>query len=100
MSRLRKMVLGAALVLFASWIFANFARLTGDQHGGVRFILGTLFAALVLFRRKLPNTPAPARRPVWQLTAGIAGALAAIGGNIFGVHQVEWLGLIVLLYAC
>ncbi|MDA0578761.1 MAG: archaeosortase/exosortase family protein, partial [Verrucomicrobia bacterium] len=100
MTRLRRTVLLAALALLAAWIAANFTRLTGEQHGAVRFVLGTLFAALILCRGKPPKASAPARRPLLLAMVGACGALAAIGGIVFKVYQVEWLGIVLLLYAC
>ena len=100
MNPMRKTVLLAALALLGAWIAANYSRLTGDQHGMVRFVLGGLFAALVLVRPKPKDTPAPGHRAAWLGGSGAAGAVLAVGGIIFTVHQYEWLGIMLLLYAC
>ncbi len=96
-------VLGASFLLLTSWISANFERLTGDQHGGVRFFLGTLFALLILLRpkpRRPAAAPVPARSARVTYVAGILGALLAVGGLVFRVLQVEWVGIVLLLFAC
>lgn len=100
MTRLRKSVLWGSLGLLAAWILGNFARLTGDQDGLVRFVLGSLFAALILFRPKEANGPAPARRPLLVAGIGLLAAVLAVSGIVFQVHQFEWLGIVLLLYAC
>lgn len=101
MSHMRRTVLGASFVLLAFWIWANFARLTGDQHGMVRFVLGTLFALLILLRPKRGadgGRQVSAGVPVYA--AGVLGALLAVGGIVFNVRQFEWVGIMLLLFAC
>jgi len=44
MTRLQKVVLWSALTLFGVWVVCNFGRLTADQEGLIRFVLGLLFA--------------------------------------------------------
>ncbi len=99
MSSARRMVWIAGIVLLAIWIGSNYSRITSDQHGFVRFVLGGLFALLILFRPKTdkekrisPTLP--------SLVTGVVGAGLAVGGIVFGVHQFEWLGVIFVLYAC
>jgi len=96
---LRKAVLAAALVLFGAWAAANFGRLTGIEEGLIRFVLGTLFATLILLRPKPAGSGA--RPPSVLIPAvAVAGALLAVLGIVFNVHQFEWLGMVLLFYAC
>jgi len=95
----RLAVLVSAAVLFPVWLAANFRLLTGTQNGLLRFGLSAVFSLLILLRPKpvAPAAPAPAGLVVAGALAGLAGAVAGI---VFGVHQVEWLGLVLLLLAC
>ena len=98
MTRLRKTVLFAACVLFAVWVVSNFAAITADQNGTVRFVLGFFFSVLVVCRRKDEKSE---DLPAWVLPCvGGIGAVLAVGGIIVPVRQFEWLGLILVLFAC
>lgn len=99
MNRLRRIVLAASLLLVLFWITANFERLTGDQHGMVRFVLGGLLAAIILIRPKTETT-SPPRRPLVLAAIGVLAMGATVGGIVFNVRQFEWLGIILLLYSC
>jgi exosortase len=99
MNRMRKVVMAAGLLLLALWFTANFARLTGEQHGVVRFVLGSLFAFLILVRPKVGRVGTAPRHGV-PAAVGLVGTLLAVGGIIFTIHQFEWLGIVLLLYAC
>ena len=95
----RKIVLLGAAVLFGIWAYFNFARLTGDQNGILRLVLGLLFSVLILFRPKPEREAFPL--PSWTVTAAAAaGTLLVLGAIILEVHQFEWLGLLLLLFAC
>jgi len=99
MSGSRKAVLGSVGVLFLIWLVLNFGRITADQDGLIRFVLGTFFSLLIMVRWK-PSEIA-GRLPSWLVpAAGLGGTLSVVGGIVFNVHQFEWLGLILLLYAC
>ncbi|MGQ9662612.1 MAG: archaeosortase/exosortase family protein [Kiritimatiellia bacterium] len=95
----RTIVLVSALILFGAWLMANFQRITGLEEGLIRFVLGGLFAVAILLRWKPPEA-----RPLFgaraPLIAGLAGAVLAVGGLVFRIHQFEWLGLILVLFAC
>ncbi|NQT93176.1 MAG: archaeosortase/exosortase family protein [Lentisphaerae bacterium] len=99
MNRTRRIVLLAALALFAAWAVGNFGRITGDEEGAIRFSLGFLFAIIILLRPKRPRTHY--RRAGALLPAvGAIGAVLAVLGMVFDVHQFEWLGLILVLFVC
>jgi len=99
MNAYRKIVLLAAAVLFLVWGFLNIGRLTGDQEGLIRIVLGVILSLAILLRWK-PAEEGLGRRPWLAPTAGIVGALLVVAGIVFRVHQFEWLGIILLLYAC
>lgn len=66
----------------------------------VRFVLGSLLAFVILVRPKpATDTVTPVRAKL-VLLLGLAGMAGAVGGIIFRVHQVEWLGIMLLLCAC
>ena len=88
-----------AAALFLVWLIGNVPRMIAEDEGLIRFVLGLLFSVLILLRWK--PLDARFRLPAWTiLTAGCGGALLAVLGIVFRVHQFEWLGLILVLYAC
>ncbi len=100
-AKARVAALTAAGALFAVWIAANFSRLAGAQNGIVRFPLCALFAVLLLLRPPAASA-AGARRepPPWTILAvAIAGLAASIAGLVVNVGQLEWLGVLALLWA-
>ena len=112
LNSLRRIVLLAATILFLSWLVVNYGRITADEDGFIRFFLGGLFAVLILFRsarrprgvlddepESRPKAGTARYRRAW-VALGVAGMLLSLGGIIFRVHQFEWLGLILILYAC
>lgn len=99
MTRLRKTVLGAVIGLFVVWLALNFSRITADQDGFIRFVLGLFFAVLIMIRWK--PTDKGGFLPDWTVpVGGMAGTLLVVLGIALRVHQFEWLGLILVLYAC
>ncbi len=99
MSFAKKIVLFAAGFLMVAWGIGNYGRLTGDEEGVIRFVLGTFFAIFILLRWK--ERDVVAKIPEWVLpVVGCSGAVMALSGIVFRVHQFEWLGLILVLYAC
>lgn len=93
------LVLCAALILFLAWIAAHHSRLLGDQNDTIRISLSTLFAILVLAGRK-SLTPSPQSAARRVLLPAVTGSVAAIAGIMFDVKQLEWIGLLALLFAC
>lgn len=113
-------VLALAALLFLVWIGSNFKLLTGDQNGTIRFVMSTVFALLILFRSAISNdqhdtawrvadggmlqpavpTRSSERSIVPSAIVAVVGAIAAISGIVFTVHQFEWLGIILILYGC
>ena len=93
------MVLISAAVLFGGWFVFNFSRLAAEQSGMISFMLGSVFALLVLVRGKLPGEAlVVSQRQV--VTAAVAGVCCVVAGKIVPVHQVEWFGVLLILFAC
>lgn len=100
MSMAKRVVLLAAILLFAVWLAVHWDRVTGDADASIRFTLGVLFAGLMILRRKSPDAT---YLPIPDLLFPLAlagGVLAALGGIIFRVHMLEWAGVLTLLFAC
>ncbi len=105
----RKSILYAGIGLFSVWALTNFQRVAADDDGLIRVVLVSIFATLILFRpkpdRELDTESENPRIPRFHgaripLLLGVGGALLSVAGTIFGVHQFEWMGIILLLYAC
>jgi exosortase/archaeosortase family protein len=95
----RRLVPVCAAALFALWVAVHFEALTGTQDGAIRFFLALLFSTFILFLRK--HSDRARRVPLWIVPlTGTAGAVTALAGLVFGVPQVEWLGLLLILHAC
>lgn len=94
----RKAVLLSAVGLLAIWVVRNFERVLADSNGVILLALGMGLFTMVLLRSKSEQegTPSPGFVP-WL---GGVGTLIALLGIIIPVHQLEWLGLILILYAC
>ena len=102
MSLIKKIVLFASFALFATWGLCNLGRISADDEWVIRFVLGTLFAAIIIFRpkREAGLQLGLSRFSSAPLVAAVLGVALSLTGMIFNVNQFEWLGLIVLLYAC
>ncbi len=107
--RTRKSILYAGIGLFTVWALTNFHRVAADDDALIRVVLVSLFAVIVLLRPKPPRELQPESErfrfpglhgPALPLTMGIGGALLSLVGTILTIHQFEWLGIILLLYAC
>ena len=109
----RKIVLGCAVALCLLWFTLNFSRIASDQDGPIRLVLGTLFSVLILLRSKSKTCsqqtqteaqqtccPSSVIRNPWVLAAAVIGTLSVLAGIIIPIHQCEWLGLLLLFYAC
>lgn len=102
--RLKRTVTICLAALFTAWFVVKFSFLTNSQNGGIRFPLAVLFSLLILLRPKygpqedealLGHEPMPMS---WAV-AGAAGVFLVLAGLILRLHQAEWLGLLVLIYA-
>lgn len=100
MSRIKKLVVAAAVILFATWLFAHWNRVTGDADATIRFSLGVIFALLVMLRRKDPDKKFKRVPQAYVPIALGAGVLGALSGTVFRVHMLEWAGVLLLMSAC
>ncbi len=98
-------ILGAALPLL--WVGFHAPRLYGSQDGSIRFSLTVVFALLILFRRQRPTdekrpgiTKSTGPRSACLAMAALLGAAAVVTGLIVPIRQVEWIGLLLVAYAC
>jgi len=99
MRGLRKTVFYLVAAVFFIWVYSHYRMIAGDENGTARFVLGTLFAWIILARRK--NSDQDSCQPGWTVPAtAVAGTVLVVGGIIFDIGQFEWLGLIVLFYSC
>ncbi|NQT94464.1 MAG: archaeosortase/exosortase family protein [Lentisphaerae bacterium] len=95
----RRIVRIAAAALFLAWLIPNGTRLFMTQNGAIRTVLSVLFSLLILARPKGAPPKGDARSWIVPLAAAL-GALLAVSGIVFSVNQAEWLGIILLLFAC
>jgi exosortase/archaeosortase family protein len=98
MSARHRAVFFSAVVLMASWAWANLPRLADGQNGVLTFFLGSLFATALIFRSKPEGEGL--KLPGWALGGmGAVGMGFSLVGLIIPVHQFEWLGILMVLYA-
>ena len=111
MSLSRKTVLAGALGFFLVWMALFLRRYRQeDAELVLRFVLGLFFALAILLRSRLAPREAEAdvsgsargerteARAAWMSAAAGAGLMAA--GLFAPIRQFEWLGVLLLLYAC
>ncbi|MCK5850109.1 MAG: archaeosortase/exosortase family protein [Kiritimatiellae bacterium] len=94
-----KTILMLGLAGFFLWLVWNIGRITGYEHGVIRLALGLVLSLIVIFRWK--PWLVVGLDSIWPVyVAGVAGMLFVVVGIIVPIRQIEWLGLIALLYAC
>ncbi|MBT3296647.1 MAG: archaeosortase/exosortase family protein [Verrucomicrobia bacterium] len=102
-------MLWAGIALFVVWALTNMERIGSDEDALIRVVLISLFALLILLRPKPEREAHPDAQAfrvpglhgnLLPLGVGIGGALLSLAGTILTVYQFEWLGIIMLLYAC
>lgn len=96
----KRAVVFSGMLLFGVWMYAHWARIASDEDALIRFTLGILFAVLIIFRRKTDSDRRQSL-PGWVVPASLlTGVLATVFGIIFEYHIVEWIGILLLLFAC
>ncbi|MDD4869533.1 MAG: archaeosortase/exosortase family protein [Kiritimatiellae bacterium] len=100
LSKMQSAVLVTSIFLFVTWLIMNFKFLTAEQNGFIRFFLTFLFSLIILLRPKQDKIQSATQSSLSYIFMGLAGALSALCGIIFEVHQFEWLGLLVVLFTC
>ena len=104
----RSVVLVCTVLLLVAWVAVHLRVLFASQNGLIRFVLTGLFSLLIILRRKpsaagqAPSEERVTRVPSARrsLAIGIAATLVAVSGMILPVGQMEWLGLLLLVFAC
>ncbi len=92
-------MLFSALVLLMVWCVINLPRLAAGQSGVIAFLLGTFFGTLLIFRTKT------ARDEVFGFSGrglggvAVAGLACVVLGLVIPIHQLEWMGVLMVLYA-
>jgi len=97
----KKIVLACAGILILLWVCVNFARITTDQYGILRFVLGAGFALLILLRNCDLSSGLSREEASGEVyLIAVIGTAGFIVGKVVSVNQVEWLGMLLLIYAC
>jgi exosortase len=94
----RRAVLVSAFVLLAAWCWVNVPRLSAGPAGGMSFGLGVLFGMILIFRPKIEDVPLRVPGTALAVVACLGVVLFAVG-LLVPIHQFEWLGVLMLLYA-
>lgn len=100
MAASRRAVLFVALALFVIWSSRNFGRVLLDDNGLIVYCLGTILSLMILVRHKPREQVSEPPRMARLAALGVGGTFLALCGIVFGVHQFEWLGIVLMLYAC
>jgi len=98
-TRKRTITLLAAAVLLL-WMGLHARTLFMTQNGTIRCALTFFFAAMILMRPKpVPGAAGPA--PLWRFSAAaILGVACLVAGLIIPIRQLEWIGLLLIVFAC
>ncbi len=97
---MRKIVMFAGMLLFGVWMATHWARITGDEDAIIRLTLGILFAVIIIFRNK-DLAKSRMKLPSWIVPIALVGGMVAVlVGMIFKIHIAEWIGVLLLLFAC
>jgi exosortase/archaeosortase family protein len=91
-------VLASCAILVVAWGITALPRLAADQSGVITFFLGALFASILMFRKKPETAGVKASGGFLAVLSGL-GAVFVIAGIVIPVHQLEWLGVLTVLYA-
>ena len=96
----RKLVGLAGLLLLCQFLIINL--LDSDftsQTGTVRVFLAILFPLLIILRRKPEHSDFQRNIQPWlMITLSLTAAVFLVVGLIFDIHQLEWLGLLGLVF--
>lgn len=97
---LKVVIASLTAVLLLVWITLNINDFLLSQNGTIRFLLGTIFALLILFRPKPTSVTTQPYSNIPVFLCSGAGAVLALTGIVMGVHQLEWLGILLLVLGC
>lgn len=93
-----KKLVGILALCLLAWFVVIQSELIASPHNRLIFWAGAIFAALIVIRREVPldSTPPPDSFLCWT---AVVGTLLALGGIVIPVHQFQWLGLLLMVYA-
>jgi len=92
-------ILSFAALYLVIWLLKHLATFTATSNDQVRLILGGVFFLLVLLRKKTLHKGG--KLPERALAGyAVLGTALVLGGVVFTVNQFQWLGLMLLVFAC
>jgi tetratricopeptide (TPR) repeat protein len=97
--RKRTAPLVAAAVLCGAWFAAHLSVCAADGVAGLRLAVGLILALLILVRSK-PDIPEWYVDARLLLAVGITGGLFLLLGMAFLGSHLEWIGTLLILFAC
>ena len=93
------LVLGVAILMFGVWLALNGSRMAADQNGIIRLVLSLFFALLIVARPKSLRGTTATAFPAWAHAAlALAGTIGIASGLVLRIHQIEWLGVLLLFW--
>jgi exosortase/archaeosortase family protein len=95
----RLAVLFSALVLLVAWSVVNLPRLVSGQAGAIAFMLGAFFGMVLVLRTKTPQDEAFGLSGRVLGVTALAGVISVVVGLVVPIHQLDWLGVLLVLYA-
>jgi exosortase/archaeosortase family protein len=96
----KRILMVLAGTVLALWMAAHATPLFGTQNGIIRSVLSILFAAVILLRPKQKTEASGDASLTGLVTAALLGVGCIIVGLIIPVRHLEWIGIILLLFAC
>ena len=111
LGKAQRTVFLAGVALLMAWMLLHVRLLVGTQNGFIRFFLTLILAAAILLRAKRAREfggggpgGKVSRRPLCPARAvpavALLGVLGVVAGIMFGIGQLEWLGLMCVVFAC
>jgi len=99
-SLVKILLLTAAASLLVLWIGLHAKLFFTTQNGAIRTILSLTFSFLILLRPKPENMSETKSIPLPAiLFALVCGTCAATAGIVLSISQLEWIGILILLFA-
>ncbi|MBT3193666.1 MAG: archaeosortase/exosortase family protein [Verrucomicrobia bacterium] len=96
----KRILIVLAGAVLALWMGTHAASLFGTQNGVIRSTLSVLFAALILLRPKQNTETDGDTSSLWHIVAALLGVGCIIAGLIVPIQHLEWIGILLLLFAC
>lgn len=101
MKTMQKALLVCAAAMFTLWIVLNFGLFRRAEIGVGHMALGVVFALLILLRPKPKDVEevVGVEKAATAAIAAVAGVVSFAAGIVFDTGQLEWIGVLFLLYA-